>query len=194
MYSESAINTLINRISWGLPQDPSFVIELDNSNKTGTSGRNFQAFHQLVTVENVLSAIENASANAGAFNTILSDIRKQAVLSVLPSILDKHEDYQSSFDYSDTIIEKAVLFDDAIGYKVAISVLELFMSTKRRNLAEINAKLSIANLKLEVEGFRNENGALVAKGLVQKLDSAISKASKKIFPFKVVVNNASNSW
>jgi hypothetical protein len=194
MYSESAINTLINRISWGLPQEASFVIELDNSNKTGTSGRNFQAFHQLVTVENVFAAIENTTANAVEFNAILSDIRKQAVLSILPMILDKHEDYNSNVDYSNTIIEKAVLFDDAIGYKVAVLVLELFMSTKRRNLSEINAKLAIGNLKLEVEGFRNERGALVAKGLVQKLDLALQKASKKIFPFSIVVNNASNNW
>jgi hypothetical protein len=194
MYSESAITELINRVSWGLPQDASFVIELNNSNKTGTSGRNFQAFHQLATVENVFAAIEEVAANEEEFNAVLSDIRKQAVLSILPMIMDKHDDYDSNVDYSNTIIEKAVLFDDAIGFKVAISVLELFMSTKRRNFSELNTKMAISNLKLEVEGFRNENGALVAKGLSQKLEYSIHKASKKIFPFKVVVNNASNSW
>lgn len=193
MYSQESITALINRISWGLPQEASFVIELDNSNKTGTSGKNFQAFHQLVTVENVFASIEDATSNTEEFNAILSEIRKQAVLSVVPMILDKHPDYDSTVDYSSTIIDKAVLFDDAIGYKVAISVLELFMSTKRRNLAEINAKMAISNLKLEVEGFRNENGGLVAKGLVQKLDYALFKASKKIFPLKVPIDGT-NVW
>jgi len=193
MYSQESITGLINRISWGLPQEASFVLELDDSNKTGTSGRNFQAFHQLVTVENVHASVSESTVNAEEFNAILSDIRKQSVLSIVPMILDKHPDYDFAVDYSNIITDQAVLFDDAIGYKVAISVLELFMSTKRRNLAEINAKLAISNLKLEVEGFKNENGALVAKGLVQKLDYALYRASKKIFPLKVPIDGT-NVW
>jgi hypothetical protein len=193
MYSQESTTVLINRIGWGLPQEASFVLALTDANKIGTSGRNFNAFHQLVTVENVLASIEDSSANAQEFNAILSEIRKQAVLSVVPMILDKHKDYDPAVDYSSIITDQAVLFDDAIGYKVAISVLESFMTTKRRNLAEINAKLAIANLKLEVEGYRNETGAMVAKGLVQKLDYAIYKASKKIFPFKVLIDGT-NVW
>lgn len=193
MYLEPAIIALTERIKWGTPQEDSFILVLDASNLTGTSGRNFQSFHQLATVENVLAAIGKINATSAEFNAILSDIRKQAVLEIVPLIIDKNRDSVSSVDYTDTIIENAVLFDDAIGYKVAISVLELFVSTKRSNLPERNAKLAISNLKLELNGFKNENGIVVAKGLLSYLSEAIKTATNKIFPFKVIIQDG-NAW
>ena len=115
------------------------------------------------------------------------------MLEIVPLIIDKNLDSISSEDYTDIIIENAVLFDDAIGYKVAISVLELFVSTKRSNLPERNAKLAISNLKLELNGFRNETGYIVAKGLIFFLNDAIKKATNKLFPFKVIIQDG-NAW
>lgn len=193
MYLEPAITTLTQRISWGIPQEDSFVLVLNSTNLAGTSGRNFQSFHQLVTVENVLAAIGKMNATAEEFNAILSDIRKQAVLEIVPLIIDKNLDSIQSEDYTSMIIENAVLFDDAIGYKVAISVLELFVSTKRSNLTERNAKLAISNLKLELNGFRNDSGYVVAKGLIFYLNDAIKTATNKLFPLKVIIQDG-NAW
>jgi hypothetical protein len=47
-----------------------------------------------------------------------------------------------------------VLFEDAVGYKVAISVLELFISTERLNTTERSAQMAISSLKLEIEGWK----------------------------------------
>jgi hypothetical protein len=141
----------------------------------------------------VLAAIGKMNATSEEFNAILSDIRKQAVLEIVPLIIDKNLDSIQSEDYTSMIIENAVLFDDAIGYKVAISVLELFVSTKRSNLTERNAKLAISNLKLELNGFRNDSGYVVAKGLIFYLNDAIKTATNKLFPFKVIIQDG-NAW
>ena len=124
---------------------------------------------------------------------VLNELKKGAVLESLSLILDSHEDYINDDSYDATITQNISLFDNVIGYKVAIMVIEMFMSTKRNNIVERNAKLSVSNLKLELEGYRNETGVLVAKGLVHKFENAIKTAQKKIFPFKVIVQDG-NAW
>jgi len=62
--------------------------------------------------------------------------------------LDGHHLYDNTIDYSNVIIEKAKLFDDTIGYGIAIKCLELFISSSRSNLIERNAKLSFQALKV----------------------------------------------
>jgi len=188
MYFAAAIEALVDRISWNKAMEPDYPV-LDEANMTGESGRNFQSFHQLVTVENIYDAVSEVEMETDAFNAVLKGIREQAVLAIIPEIMDKNSLYKTSEDYTETIIDNAVLFDDAIGYRTAITVLELFMTTKRSNLAERNAKLSVSNLKLEIEGFRNDNGVLVAKGITQKLEKAIRTATRKIFPREITVTS-----
>lgn len=188
MYFGSAIEALVERISWSKALEPDYP-ELDEANLTGESGRNFQSFHQLVTVENIYDAVPEVEMEEEAFNKFLSGLREQAVLAVIPEIMDKNIKYDPARDYTQIVIDNAVLFDDAIGYKLAIMVLEMCISTKRSNLAERNAKLSVSNLKLEIEGFRNDSGILVAKGITQKLEMAIRKATNKIFSREVIVSS-----
>lgn len=188
MYFAAAIQALVERISWSKALEPEYP-ELDEANLTGESGRNFQSFHQLVNVENIYDAVPEVEMEEEAFNKFLSDLREQAVLAVIPEIMDKNIKYDSAKDYTQVIIDNAILFDDAIGFKVCISVLELLIATKRSNLAERNAKLSVSNLKLEIEGFRNDSGILVAKGITQKLEMAIRKATNKLFPKEVIVTS-----
>ena len=194
MYSEETINNLIQRIGFGEPQEDGFGLAIDQANSIGTSKRVFKSFHQLVTVENIQASIENIGADDAEFNDILLQIKSDAVREILPLIMDKSDDYDVSKDYSTIIDDSIVLFDDAIGYKVAMSVLEMFVSTKRRNLPERNAKLAINNLKLELNGYRNDSGNLVARGLTHELNDAIKTARRKIFPFIIEVKDASNNW
>ena len=123
----------------------------------------------------------------------MNEYRKGASLEVLSLVLDSHQDYVLNDSYDAIITQNVSLFDNAIGYKVAIMVIEMFMSTKRSNIVERNAKLSVSNLKLELEGYRNDSGVLVAKGLVHKFENAIKTAQKKIFPFKLTVEDG-NAW
>lgn len=193
MYSEEIIQSLTERIGFGSPQEDSFVLSLNEAIQIGASGRFFKSFHSLVTLENIIAAIEKQNINAEEFEALLNEYRKGAVLDVLSLILDSHQDYISNDSYDAIITQNVSLFDNAIGYKVAIMVIEMFMSTKRSNIVERNAKLSVSNLKLELEGYRNDSGVLVAKGLVHKFENAIKTAQKKIFPFKLTVEDG-NAW
>ncbi len=192
MYSQEAIDAIVNRIGWselssGLPFD------LSEENKTAESGKTFNWYHSLVLVDNIYAAVPEVNMADEEFNNYLSEIRKQAVASVLTSILDYHPDYDPKKDYSNIITDRPTLFDDAIGYSVAIKMIELFLSTTRSNFQERSAKMSYQTLKVELEGARNDNGHFVAKGIIYKLEQSIRKAQKVIFPYKVVVKNG-NAW
>ena len=193
MYSEEIIQSLTERIGFGSPQEDSFVLAISEAIQNGASGRFFKSFHSLVTLENIIAAIEKQNINAEEFEALLNEYRKGAVLDVLSLILDSHQDYVSNDSYDAIITQNVNIFDNAIGYKVAIMVIEMFMSTKRSNVVERNAKLSVSNLKLELEGYRNDSGVLVAKGLVHKFENAIKTAQKKIFPFRLTVEDG-NAW
>ena len=189
MYSDLSISILEQRLFWNKSQNPEFTIALDGSNATGTSGKHFQGFHNLVSVENIYDSVPNTTMTEIDFNAVLTDIRKQAVLQSLTDIMDRNTLYLVDTDYSETILKNTSLFDNAIGYKVAVSVLEMFMSTSRINITERNAKLAASNLKLELEGFTNENGHVVAKGVRSYYYAAVKAASKKLFPLLPIVDS-----
>ena len=193
MYSQEIITSLTERIGFGSPQEDSFTLTISEAIQNGDSGRTFKSFHSLVTLENIIAGIEKEQPTATQFEQILNEYRKGAVLEVLNVIMDQHPDYVANDSYDAIITENIALFDNAIGYKVAIMVIEMFMSTKRNNIVERNAKLAVSNLKLELEGYRNDSGVLVAQGLVHKYGNAIKLAQNKLFPFKVVVNDG-NAW
>lgn len=194
MYSELAISTIAERIKWNASLDSAFDLELSEENQKGASGKHFQSFHNLVSIDNIYASVPEIDMEQDEFNSYLTDIRMQAVLQVLSDVLEVHEDYVIDKDYSEIIISNAALFDNAIGYKVAVNVLELFLSTSRSNLPERNAKLSASNLKLELEGFVNENGIMVAKGIKYYYQNAIKKAVRKIFPIQIIIKSSNNLW
>lgn len=192
MYTQEAIDVLINRIGWselssGLP------FGLTAENKTANSSKMFNWYHSLVLVDNIYASVPEVEMSQDNFNRYLKDIRTQAVLTVLTSILDTHVNYDPLIDYSNIITQRQAIFDDAIGFSVAVKMLELFISTTRSNPEERSAKMSYQALKVELEGARNDNGHFVAKGIIFKLDQSIKNAQKVIFPYKVVVNNG-NAW
>lgn len=193
MYSELSIASLITRIGWEKPLDTAFAIELDEEVLTADSERKVNSFHQLVTVENVYAAVPEIEMEVVDFNDFLSSIRKQSVMEVLTAIFDKNEQYVEETDYSDLILAKPRLFDDAIGYSIAIKMLELFISSSRNNLLERNAKLSFQNLKIELEGVRNDGGFYVATGIKYELKTAITKTQKILFPINATVQNG-KAW
>jgi len=194
MYSEETITALSNRIGFGIPLEVGFPFQIEEANSVGSNGRIFVSFHELVTLENIYAATTDLGEGAESkFNNILTRFKYQATKEVVPMIMDKNSKYDNSVDYNQTIEDNAILFDDAIGYRVAMKVLEYLMSTKESNLTERNAKLSISNLKLELEGYKNEAGIVVATGLGQRFNQSVKVATEKIFPFVITVNNG-NAW
>lgn len=188
MYSQDVIDALEKRIGWpelssGLPFD------LTEDNKTAESKKTFNFYHPLVLVDNVYASLPDSEISEEDFNKFLKDTRLQAVLNVLTSIFDQSSLYEPAKDYSIVIEGKYGLFDDAIGYTVAIKIIELFISTSRKNFLERNANMSYQALKIELEGAKNEKGFQVAKGLSQKLADSIKKARRIIFPVSASVNS-----
>lgn len=192
MYSQEAIDVLINRIGWSeISSDLPFGLTTEN--RTADSGKKFNFYHSMVTVDNIYYAVPDADIEETDFNDFLKDVREQSVLNILASILDEHTDYDPLTDYSNIIIDRATLFDKAIGYSVATKMIELFISTERSNFRERNAKMAYNTLKIELEGAKNDNGHFVAKGLLYHLETSIKKVQKVIFPFKVIVQDG-NAW
>lgn len=193
MYNEQSIASLVTRIGWEKPLDTAFAITIDEEVLLAGSERKVNSFHQLVTVENVYAAVPEIEMEVADFNDFLSSLRRQSVLEVLTAIFDKNEQYIETVDYSELILARPKLFDDAIGYCIAIKALELFIASSRSNLLERNAKLSFQNLKIELEGVRNDGGFFVAKGIIYKMERAIQKAQNILFPKNATVQSGT-SW
>ena len=187
MYSELSIQTIEKRIGWSDPSD--LPISISAENKQSDSGRMFNGFHSMVLLSNIYATVPAVNMDENSFNEYLSSVRKQAVLSVLNRIFDQNKEYISTNDYSDTIINRSALFDDAIGYSVAANIIEMFISSARSNLEERNSKMSYQIFKIELEGAKNENGYPVTKGLLSKLDTSIKRAREIIFPIIPIVTS-----
>lgn len=190
MYSEESISLLNNRIGWEMPLDSGSSIVLDTENKKADSGRKVNAFHQLASVDNIYAAVDVVDMSNADFNKFLTSIRAQSVIEVLTAIFDQHHLYDETLDYSSIISKKIKIFDDAIGYTIAVKILELFVSSNRKNFIERNASLSFQTLKIELYGAKNDNGHFIAKGIVYEKSAAIKKAQKILFPDDVLIDGS----
>ena len=190
MYSQNSIELLTDRVGWAdIQESADFPIELSFENLTKTSGRTFDSFNSLVLPDNVYYAVVEDFTEETRFNDFLFDVKKQNVISVLTKIMNQNDLYCDSFDYDKTIETKAHLFDEPIGLSVACQMIEMFISTTRKNFNERNAKFAFQNLKIELEGVRNENGYKVALGVKDRLNYSIRRASDIIFPRPIVVDS-----
>lgn len=181
MYSEESISFLVGRIGWNKPIKLDFGVAINSDNLLSTSLRDVSSYHQLATVENLYSNVSETNMTEIAFNEYLLNFKKQAVLDATDLIF-KHRLYNYSDSYDAVINEKANLFDEVIGYTIAIKCLELFLSSTRSNATERSNLFSFQSLKVELEGAKNENGYQVATGIYSRRELALRKAHKIIFP------------
>ncbi len=193
MYKQEAIEALTFRIGWEKPLDSTSAIVLDIDNIAGDSTRKVNSFHQLASVENLYSAVSVVGMEMLAFNAFLTSMRSQAVVAVLNEVMDKHPEYVQTEDYTDLLISKAAVLDDAIGYTIATNVLELFVSSNRKNFTERNPALSFQSLKIELEGAKNDRGFTVARGTMFKRYQAVKIARELLFPQATGITG-SNHW
>jgi hypothetical protein len=78
-FNRSAImSALYGRVGWREANPDSPV--LSNINTLSKGGRHYQDFHTLVTVDNVRSVMENATATDDQFNSYLETIQRSAIL------------------------------------------------------------------------------------------------------------------
>jgi hypothetical protein len=187
MYSNEVKQALKERIGFG--SDEGISIDIDDALKIGTSERTASYFHKLVSIPNLYFSVPTVDMEKADFEEILDQLRTDAVANALTAVLHQSVDYVDSFDYDETIIEKISLFDDVIGYSLAISALEMMVSSNRKNDDTRNVVLSYQQLKVELEGVKNEGGHVISQGLNRKLFYAIRQARKIIFPQKIIVTS-----
>ena len=202
LYNETTIQSLIDRIGWFEAIQPS-AITLDPSNSESESGRFFNSFHQLCTIENVNSCIPNPGADNTALNDFLYKMKRDSVLEVLSGVFDNNPlAYRATqeidgktvtslgyrAEYNDVVAQKISIFDNAIGYSMAVRCLQLFLTTNRSNRDKKVIDLSYDQMKLELEGFFNEYGKLIAQGSFQKYQHAVDLIIEILFPTKTTTN------
>lgn len=188
MYSPESIQSLVDRIGFANAINSDFGITISQEVILSNSGRYVNSFHQLATVENLYSAVSEPNMAELAFNDYLQGIKTQAVIEVLTEVIDMDSRSDTATDYSDTIITNPYIFDNAIGYTIAVKCLELMVSTARKNLIERNAKLAVNNLKMELEGVKTDAGVTVSNGIKRERYYAIRKAKEVIFPFEIPID------
>jgi len=187
MYCESSKILISKRVGWSIPTDSLFSVEISEDNQTATSGRYANSFHQLATIENLFFTINESKTGEEEFNIALGLMRKEAAIEVLNKVLDQHQDYDFEKDYDSEIQKYQSLFDEPLGYLLAIKCIELFVSSSRSNAVERNSKLSFQMLKMELEGVKNDNGHCISEGLNSKFYTALKNAQKKIFPKQIEI-------
>lgn len=191
MYNPESIQTLVDRIGFYKKVDSNLLFTLYPEVVLSNSKRYVNSFHQLAIVENIYFAVPQINMIDLDFNEYLHEIKIQSVNEVLTLILNRDVSYQLNNDYSEMIIGNPEIFDDAIGYTIAVKCLELFVSTSRKNLSERNAKLAYEKLMIELEGMKNENGKVVVNGIKRERYFAVKQAKNIIFPKRIIVDGTS---
>ena len=189
------MDLLIGRIGWDVTIPPN-PITVSNGNKASTSGRFFNSFHKLVTAENVNDSVNNLKIAEADLNVELAKMKKDSVLEVLNKLFDtnpraNHQNTEKfySINYSangyDSLISQfGTVFDQAIGYSMAVRALQLFITSERSNSAQRKMKQSYDFLKSELEGIKDKDGNILAVGVNALFDIAINDANEILFPTK----------
>jgi len=193
MYSESSKILISKRVGWDNPTGSLFPITINAENLIATSGRRVNSFHQLANVVNLYYTVDESFTLESDFNSLLKEIRLQAAIEVMNKILDQHHCYDFDFDYDKKLEKYQSLFDEPLGYLIAIKCIETYISSSRSNYIERNAKLAFEMLKIELEGVKNEQGITISQGLNSKFYASIQKAQKKIFPEPIQIIGG-NEW
>lgn len=193
MYNSTTITLLTERVGWSQAVPPTSLV-VSAGNLTSTSGRFFDSFHTLVTAENVNDSVINLKIDTTNLNAYLAKMRKDAVLEVLNKLFDTNDlaNYAStrterSINYDangyDALINKyQTVFDQAIGYSMAVRAIQLFITSERSNSAQRKMKASYEFLKSEIEGIRGPDGEVIAKGVNALFTLAIEDAKAILFP------------
>ena len=81
----NVLSELENRIGWRQPKKTGSPV-LNTYNKTSKSGRYFDAFHALVTVNNLKAVQENDTISDADFNEYLSNLQDDAIMRTLSEV------------------------------------------------------------------------------------------------------------
>jgi len=189
MYDQTSISSLESRIGFGT-MDISVTITPEHI--SGGSGRIISSFHKLANLVNIYATVDKDFISEANFNLYLAQEKTNATKHVLNKVFDLNSHYVPLTDYSQLILDRPQLFDEAIGLTLAISAIEGMLSTNRHGNEERNAKLAVGNLRMELEGLKDMYGVVQSGGIRRAQYYALKDASEIIFPNKLTVE--SHPW
>jgi len=119
------VNKLFGRIGWKQPTI-SGSPALNTANTTSTSGRYFNAgggFHPMLTVDNIVSTMEDPLAGTVAINDYLADIQTNAIFILLNAVLSTPQLIDSTMLFERSIRNDIPLqnFGKFCGYRIRVS-------------------------------------------------------------------------
>lgn len=192
-YSPEAIDAVIGRVGWATPTPP-YPLVLESRNTDSASGRYFNAFHKLASVETAVDVMPNSQADSEGKNQYLYELREAAARTVLTVVFNTNVRANLSAspcsgglvdnttkDYSQLILAKSPVLDQCLGYQLAVDVLNLCLGSSRTNINERAAKYNKNEIMFELKGAM-QNGEQTYKGLEAKLEDAYRNAIDILFP------------
>ena len=203
MFQETTITTLVNRLGWGETEAPEFFGKLKDINKTSASGLVLQNYHSMVTIENFYFNHPQKDIADTLLNNALLQLRDNVVREILTDVFVLDSRADSTKDYSVEVDSLAPtgFFDNAIGYCHAVKFIEKILHSVRSNRNETINKNNFQTLKQELQGYYNNDGTLVMRGLVHKCAAARSAIKEKFYldtgtvdPDEVVINDITDKW
>lgn len=183
MFTESNIQTLIDRLGWSENESDNYMTRISSDNLVKDSGLTLNSFHKLVTVENIYHCHPQVDMSISKLNAYLKELLDNVVREILNDVFVMDYRADVTEDYSSTIANcaSAGVFDNAIGYCHAVKVLELISSNVRSNRVERLNVDSFQMLKSELEGYRNPEGRLISRGVVFKCKDARENVKAKFY-------------
>jgi hypothetical protein len=105
---------LQQRIGWRQPTKAGSPI-LNSLNKTSKSGRFYQGFHALVTIDNIKATVEEANISDASLNQCLQDLQDDAIMRTLTAVFKSSELIEQQLLYTrfgtmDLIIQNFNMF------------------------------------------------------------------------------------
>jgi len=194
MYSIESKEILVNRVGWYPAIQPSTIV-LTDENTESVSGRYFNGFNSLVTVENVFASLSNKDATNETLQVELERLKSEGVSDVLGKVFDTNTlaaypvlnnviSLNYALDYSNVILDFQQVFDEAIGYSVAVKTMEMIATTIRSNRTTVSNIISLDLLYQQLEGSFTQEGRLVSQGARAMYAEAIGKVINVLFPVK----------
>lgn len=181
--TEKVLAALTGRVGWRQPAGSGPVLDTDN--KKATSGRYFQEFHSIVTIQNVYSSMEQAQAIDSDFNAYLSSLQSSVILQALnevfkvPQLVESQMVFEKGVYYNPQLIPNAGKFCGfqirvAPGqYAVQLSNVELLFNR------DVTFKLYLFNENRRAPIWSQEVSATAGDQTILPLQDCIFKFSSE---------------
>ncbi|CAL2077678.1 conserved protein of unknown function [Tenacibaculum sp. 190524A02b] len=192
MYSESSIELLYNRIKWHAPFDKELANVLEEDLKAKPLSKCYQHAHKLVTISNIHAIQPEENISKEKFNQYLRQLVSSCVYKILEDVFDSEVDSKENYDL--LVSNNPSLFDESLKHYMTIQVIQLMITTNRRNSEERLLKSSYPKLKVELDGTKNENGKVLSVGVNYLYSKSIKNIKNKLFPSKPLTVEFVNKW